>query len=382
MKKSNNNRDINQDNINKNIIEIEEEEINYIDEDLIEKNNFKVLLIQFINAFFLSIFNFITGVSGSCYLLLVSYYDKFVNNIYIFSRSIPFKEKIGSFLKFSFFLVLWTLISFFIIYFYDWIIQNSWGNLFLGFVLTFNLFSIPTFLKILKPAIPIYSLGSEISKNINEKDRKLNILLFIGSIILILSLSILIRFISEFNGAVLPVPTNGGTGITFMPFNANFIVIEDKIWAYLIGGFLSGGLFLIPGISFIIILNIFNINYDLFNAVRNLMIGNADQLPIIIVIFMMFVIGLFSSTLLIKFLNAKKPFLISSMGSGFIIASIPVILISLSDNDWLNMGSNYIPLIVGLIIGLIAAFIFYFINVRNGKMNSKIFKFLNPKSIS
>ena len=381
MKKSNNNKDINQDNLNKNIIEIEEEEINYINDDLIEKNNFKVILIQFINAFFLSIFNFIAGFSGSCYLIFVSYYDKFVNNIYIFSRSTPFKERMVSFFKFSFFLVLWTVISFFIIYFYDWIIQNAWGNLFLGFALTFNLFSIPVFLKTLKPALPIYPLGSQLSKNIDEKDKKLNILLFIGSIVLILGLAIMIRFTSSFNGANLPIPSIGGTGITFMPFNANLSNIDEKIWSYLFGGFLSGALFLIPGVSFIIILNIFNVNYDLFNAVRNLiMFGNAEQLPVIIVIFMMFVIGLFSSTLLIKFLNVKKPFLISSIGTGFTIAAVPVVLVSLSDNDWMSMGNNYIPLLIGLIIGFMAVFIFYFINVRNGKMVSKIFKFLNPKN--
>jgi uncharacterized membrane protein len=63
------------------------------------------------------------------------------------------------------------------------------------------------------------------------------------------------------------------------------------------------------------------------------MFGNAEQLPVIIVIFMMFVIGLFSSTLLIKFLNVKKPFLISSIGTGFTIAAVPVVLVSLSDND-------------------------------------------------
>jgi hypothetical protein len=47
----------------------------------------------------------------------------------------------------------------------------------------------------------------------------------------------------------------------------------------------------------------------------------------------------------------------------------------------MSMGNNYIPLLIGLIIGFMAVFIFYFINVRNGKMVSKIFKFLNPKNI-
>jgi len=376
MKKGNNNNTHIKEELDENIIQIQEEEINYIDESLIEENNFKVIFIQFINAVFLSFFNLIIGVSGSVYLLFVSYYDKFINNIYIFSRSLSFRERMKSFLKFSFFLILWSLISFFVIYFYDYIIQESWGNLFLGFAITFNLLSIPVFLKTLKPALPIYSLGRSMTHE-SEKDKRLNLLLFIGSIVTILLVGVIIRFVSSFNATLF---LQGGKGLTFMPFKAAFNnTNSDKIIVYLLGGFVSGALFLIPGISFIIILSAFNINYDLFNAVRDLMIGDFNQLPIIIVIFMMFVCGLFSSTILVKYLNNKKPHLISSIGSGFMIASVPVILISLSNNDWNAMGSNYVPLIIGLVVGLVAAFTFYFINVRTGKIDSSIFKFLNPK---
>jgi hypothetical protein len=39
----------------------------------------------------------------------------------------------------------------------------------------------------------------------------------------------MIRFTSSFNGAIFPIPSIGGTGITFMPFNANLSNIDEKI---------------------------------------------------------------------------------------------------------------------------------------------------------
>ena len=349
------------DKINESKIEVKKTK-EEIDADIGWKNP-KVLLMNALYGLFMAFSDAVPGYSGGTTLSIIGFYDRLINGIKnIFKPEIPGTR--WKYLLWSLpFLVVWISLLVAFLVCVHFISEANQGVILVFLFATFSFCSIPFFFLTNKNNLPSYlTKFSEFSTSdkIQKKKNITNLVLIILGFLILLVISIVIRFVPQLGG-----------GVTFIKnINESFDYSNfdmGNVLTLLVSGFLAGFFMLVPGISGSLMLyltgsysNVSTFIADLPGRFANgiKVVEAGESIPYLVIIIVAGIFGFISSILVINWIKKRFYAEFYSLSFGFVLASFISILIALSSKDYATLSN---PLTLGLSIGMIViGFVFNF----------------------